>query len=245
MDSTPMLMMGTPEPVPWYKSEEYGRAIAIVQAAILAWIGGSVFEIAVSMGIKEFGLMPSGTPKTPLGMLMGGLIVLLVTLGSLFVGTRLAMAVPSVNGVSIGSFDYTTLGIAAALSAQDSFNLSEYVTGVKPANVVKGKRHGRLSKKMAARQAAMEAAPPVPPVGATGPMQPPMNHQGPPPPMQTNPNATKMEAERGQTSLSSLPNTNGGAGVSTQGSAMGMSMMAPEASAASAFGVSLNDAYSI
>jgi hypothetical protein len=231
----PTLMIA-PEPVPWYKSEGYGRAIAIAQAATLAWVGGAVFEIAIATAIKEFGLMPHGTPKTPLGQIMGGFVVLAVTLGSLFVGTRLAEAIPPINGVSIGAFDMETLGISAALAAQQHFNLSEFVVGITPSSAVKGKR---LRKRLAHR--AHPAPPPVPPLGGSGGMAPPGGNQGPPPPMQTNPNAMKPEpqlASPGQTPLSNLP---------VQGSApqhqVSQQFVSPEATASSSFGVSINDAY--
>ena len=232
---TPTLMLA-PEPVPWYKSEGYGRAIAIAQAATLAWVGGAVFEIAIATAIKEFGLMPHGTPKTPLGQIMGGFVVLAVTLGSLFVGTRLAEAIPPINGVSIGAFDMETLGISAALAAQQHFNLSEFVVGLTPSSAVKGKR---LRKKLAQR--AQPAAPPVPPLGGSGGMPPPAGQQGPPPPMQTNPNAMKAEpsvAPQGQTPIANVP-AQGGA---SQNQASQL-FVSPEATASSSFGVSINDAY--
>ncbi len=232
---TPTLMIA-PEPVPWYKSEGYGRAIAIAQAATLAWVGGAVFEIAIATAIKEFGLMPHGTPKTPLGQIMGGFVVLAVTLGSLFVGTRLAEAIPPINGVSIGTFDMETLGISAALAAQQHFNLSEFVVGITPSSAVKGKR---LRKKLAQR--AQPAAPPVPPLGSSGGMAPPGGNQGPPPPMQTNPNAMKPEptmASPGQTPLANLPAQGG-----TPQHQVSQQFVSPEATASSSFGVSINDAY--
>ena len=232
---TPTLMLA-PEPVPWYKSEGYGRAIAIAQAATLAWVGGAVFEIAIATGIKEFGLMPHGTPKTPLGQIMGGFVVLAVTLGSLFVGTRLAEAIPPINGVPMGAFDMETLGISAALAAQQHFNLSEFVVGLTPSSAVKGKR---LRKKQAQR--AQPAAPPVPPLGGGGGMPPPAGQQGPPPPMQTNPNAMKPEptmASPGQTPLANLPAQGG-----TPQHQVSQVFVSPEATASSSFGVSINDAY--
>jgi hypothetical protein len=178
MDTT--TLTSATDPVPWYQSPRIGRGIAITQSAILAWIGGAVFEIAVAMAVKEFGLFPKGAPKTPLGMLMGGFVVLAVTLGSLFVGTRLAESVPPINGVEAGVLDYETLGVSAALASQEHFNLSEFVVGFTPSAAVKGNRQLRKSKKQERG------------VGAPNPFAgpPPMMHpRGPPPAMQTNPSA--------------------------------------------------------
>ena len=228
--------MVAPEPVPWYKAGGYGRAIAIAQAATLAWIGGAVFEIAVATAIKEFGLMPYGTPKTPLGQIMGGFVVLAVTLGSLFVGTRLAEAIPPINGISLGGFDMETLGISAALAAQQHFNLSEFVVGVTPSSAVKGKR----AKKGGAKRGPAAAAA-APPLGA-GPLPPPGGHQGPPPPMQTNPNAMKPDpsiAAPGQTAIGALP----AHPLAAPPQIPVQQAIAPEAPSSSAFGVGLNEAY--
>jgi hypothetical protein len=219
MDSTPTLAV-VPEQVPWYQTPRTGRAIAIAQAAFLAWVGGAAFEIAVAMAVKEFGLFPKGTPKTPLGMLMGGIVVLAITLGSLFVGTRLALAVPPVNGFPMGEFDYETLGIAAALSAQENFNLSEFVVGFTPSSAVKGKRIQRKTKKEGNE-------------GYTQGPPPPMQHRGPPQSVQTNPSAMAQ-------SLPSPPT------AMEQPHAPPMPpSISPGADASSSFGVSLNDAYAL
>ena len=174
MDS--LTVSSVPQPVPWYQGAKVGRGIAVAQAALLAWIGGAVFEIAVAMAVKELGLFPNGAPKTTLGVLMGGAVVLAVTLGSLFVGTRLAQSVPPINGVAMGEFDYETLGISAALAAQEHFSLSEFVVGFSPSSAVKGQKN---KKKPAVQPGAVQGGPPPPPV-------PP---RGPPAPVQTNPSA--------------------------------------------------------
>ena len=218
MDSTPTLAV-VPEQVPWYQTPRVGRGIAVAQAAFLAWVGGAAFEIAVAMAVKEFGLFPKGAPKTPLGMLLGGLVVLAVTLGSLFVGTRLASAVPPVNGVPMGAFDYETLSISAALAAQEHFNLSEFVVGFTPSAAVKGKRTQRKSKK---EQGQIQGQGPPPPI------QP----RGPPQAMQTNPSAMAQ-------SLPSSPT------AQQQPHAPPNPPISPGADTGSSFGVSLNDAYAL
>lgn len=219
---TPTLTV-VPENVPWYKSPRVGRGIAITQAAILAWIGGAVFEIAVAMAVKEFGLFPKGAPKTPLGMLMGGFVVLAVTLGSLFVGTRLASAVPPINGVEMGAFDYETLGISAALAAQEHFNLSEFVVGFTPSSAVKGKRQQKKKAQPPAQQ-----GPPAP-----------MHPRGPPPAMQTNPNAMMAQGP--------MPPPMPGVPAEGQGAQSPHPPppppIAPGADAGSSFGVPLSAAY--
>jgi len=209
-----------PENVPWYQTPRVGRGIAVAQAALLAWIGGAVFEIAVAMAVKEFGLFPKGAPKTPLGMFMGGFVVLAVTLGSLFVGTRLASAVPPVNGVQMGAFDYETLGISAALAAQEHFNLSEFVVGFTPSSAVKGKRQN-------ARNKAQPAGPQGPP--------PPMQPRGPPMAVQTNPNAMKAPGPMPPP----MPDNQG----AQHPHPPPMPPISAGADATSSFGVSLNDAY--
>jgi hypothetical protein len=173
-------LISATDPVPWYQSPRIGRGIAIAQTAILAWIGGTVFEIAVAMAVKEFGLFPKGAPKTPLGMLMGGFVVLAVALGSLYVGIRLAESVPPINGIEAGVLDYETLGVAAALASQEHFNLSEFVVGFTPSAAVKGKRQLNRPRKQEGEQTASNlfAGPPAA-----------MHPRGPPPAMQTNPSA--------------------------------------------------------
>ena len=210
-----------PEQVPWYQTPRMGRGIAVAQAALLAWIGGAVFEIAVAMAVKEFGLFPKGAPKTPLGMFMGGFVVLAVTLGSLFVGTRLAQAVPPINGVPLGTFDYETLGAAAALAAQEHFNMSEFIVGFSPTAAVKGKRP---QKKKAAAQGVPQGPPP--------PLQP----RGPPPSMQTNPGAAMAPPPPAMSSSQAQ-------GGAQQPHAPPPPPISPGADEGSSFGVSLADAY--
>jgi hypothetical protein len=222
MDSTPTLAV-VPEQVPWYQTPRVGRGIVVAQAAFLAWIGGAAFEIAVAMAVKEFGLFPKGAPKTPLGMLMGGFVMLAITLGSLFVGTRLASAVPPVNGLPMGEFDYETLSISAALAAQEHFNLSEFVVGFTPSSAVKGKRAQRKPKKEDAQGGGFPQGGPPPP------MQP----RGPPQAMQTNPSAMAQ-------SLPPPPT----AAQHPHAPPMPPSI-SPGADASSSFGVSLNDAYAL
>lgn len=217
---TPTLTVA-PEQVPWYQTPRVGRGIAVAQAALLAWIGGAVFEIAVAMAVKEFGLYPKGAPKTPLGMFMGGFVVLAVALGSLFVGTRLAQAVPPINGVPMGEFDYETLGVSAALAAQEHFNLSEFIVGFTPSAAVKGKR---VTKKKDAGQQPTQQGPP-----------PPMHPRGPPPAMQTNPSAMAQSAPMAP-------------GAPAQGGAQQphpppFPPISPGADASSSFGVPLSAAY--
>lgn len=220
MDTT--TMTSATDPVPWYQSPRIGRGIAIAQTAILAWIGGAVFEIAVAMAVKEFGLFPKGAPKTPLGMLMGGFVVLAVTLGSLFVGTRLAESIPPINGVDPGVLDYETLGVSAALASQEHFNLSEFVVGFTPSAAVKGKRQLKKPKKQEGQQAA--------PNPFAGP--PPMMHpRGPPPAMQTNPSAIAAAPPQQAPAQSPHPPPSPLAGP------------APGADASSTFGVPLSAAY--
>ena len=211
-----------PEQVPWYQTPRMGRGIAVAQAALLAWIGGAAFEIAVAMAVKEFGLFPKGAPKTPLGMFMGGFVVLAVTLGSLFVGTRLAQAVPPVNGVPMGTFDYETLGVSAALAAQEHFNLSEFIVGFSPTAAVKGKRPQK--KKKAAAQGLPQGPPP--------PLQP----RGLPPSIQTNPGAAMAPPPPAMSSSQSQ-------GGAQQPHAPPPPPISPGADAGSSFGVSLADAY--
>jgi hypothetical protein len=212
------------EPVPWYQSPRIGRGIAIAQTAILAWIGGAVFEIAVAMAVKEFGLFPKGAPKTPLGMLMGGFVVLAVTLGSLFVGTRLAESVPPINGVSAGVLDYETLGVSAALASQEHFNLSEFVVGFTPSAAVKGKRPLKKPRKQEGEQGAGNPFVGPPPA---------MHPRGPPPAMQTNPSAIAQQPQQAPSSPSQSPHP----------LPSPLAGPSPGADASSPFGVPLSTAY--
>lgn len=213
------MLTSATDPVPWYQAPRIGRGIAIAQIAILAWIGGAVFEIAVAMAVKEFGLFPNGAPKTPLGMLMGGFVVLVVTLGSLYVGTRLAESVPPINGVAAGVLDYETIGISAALASQQNFNLSEFVVGFTPSAAVKGKRQLKKPSKQ-------EGSNPF-----AGPPQA-MHPRGPPPAMQTNPSAIDASQQ-----ASSIPSQ------SPHQPPSPLAEPAAGANASSTFGVSLSDAY--
>jgi len=219
MDTT--TLTSATDPVPWYQSPRIGRGIAIAQTAILAWIGGAVFEIAVAMAVKEFGLFPKGAPKTPLGMLMGGFVVLAVTLGSLFVGTRLAESVPPINGVEAAMLDYETLGVSAALASQEHFNLSEFVVGFTPSAAVKGMRRLKKPKQQVEEQQ-----------GATPFAGPPMamHPRGPPPAMQTNPNAIATSPQQAPAQSPHPPPS----------PLVGPS---PSADASSTFGVPLSAAY--
>lgn len=221
MDTT--TLTSATDPVPWYQSPRIGRGIAIAQTAILAWIGGAVFEIAVAMAVKEFGLFPKGAPKTPLGMLMGGFVVLAVTLGSLFVGTRLAESVPPINGMEATALDYETLGVSAALASQEHFNLSEFVVGFTPSAAVKGKR--RLQPK---KQEGQQEAP-NPFAGPPAAMHP----RGPPPAMQTNPSAIAAPPQQAPSAPAQSPH-------SPPSFLAGPS---PGADASSSFGVPLTAAY--
>jgi len=225
MDTT--TLTSATNPVPWYQSPRIGRGIAVAQTAILAWLGGAVFEIAVAMAVKEFGLFPKGTPKTPLGMLMGGFVVLAVTLGSLFVGTRLAESVPPVNGVPMGVLDYETLAVSAALASQEHFNLSEFVVGFTPSAAVKGKRQPKKAQKQPQQAPNPFAGPP-----------PAMHPRGPPPAIQTNPSA--MAAPQQQ--APAAPAMGGGA-QSPHPPPSPLAGPSPGADASSTFGVPLSAAY--